>query len=248
MQHATFRFYAELNDFLPETWRHTRITHDFEESISIGNMIEGLGIPKAEIDLVLVNGESVDFTYQVQDGDRVTVYPVFETFDVSAAVRVRPHPLRETRFVLDVRLGRLASYLRLLGFDAVLSKESSDEDLAAISLKENRIVLTGDSTVMEKGEITHGYWVRTSRPRRQAAEVIRRFHLQGQIAPFGRCPRCNEVLRTRKRRGVACGVSGGTHERCDSLDRCPACAHAYGRGAHAERLRKLLRRIVEEAR
>ena len=92
MQHATFRFYAELNEFLPEGLRHTRITHHFEESASIKQMIESLGISHAEIDLILINGDSVDFTYLVQDRDRVTVYPVFETFDISTAVRVRPQP------------------------------------------------------------------------------------------------------------------------------------------------------------
>ncbi len=181
MQHATFRFYAELNEFLPEGLRHTRITHHFEESVSIKEMIESLGIPRTEIDLILVNDDSVDFNYLVQDRDRVTVYPVFETFDISTAVRVRPQPLRDSRFVLDAHLGRLASYLRLLGFDAIFNNDSSGGELVTISLEENRILLARDRSLIERGQVTHGYWVRNSRPRQQAAEVVRRF-ARGEVA------------------------------------------------------------------
>jgi uncharacterized protein with PIN domain len=247
MRQATFRFYAELNEFLPEDLRHTRITHHFEGSVSIREMIESLGIPHNEIDLILVNDNSVDFTYLVQDRDRVTVYPVFETFDISSAARVRRKPLRDLRFVLDAHLGRLALYLRLLGFDAIFNNDSSDGELVTISLEENRILLARDQSLIERGQVTHGYWVRNSRPREQAAEVVRRFDLQGQIAPFRRCARCNTLLETAGRKTGAPRLSDRTRERRDSPKRCPRCARSYRRGAHSERIRKLVRLIVEGA-
>ena len=248
MQHATFRFYAELNEFLPEDLRRTRITHHFEESVSIKEMIESLGIPRTEIDLILVNDDSVDFNYLVQDRDRVTVYPVFETFDISTAVRVRPQPLRDSRFVLDAHLGRLASYLRLLGFDAIFNNDSTDGELVTISLEENRILLARDRSLIERGQVTHGYWVRNSRPRQQVAEVVRRFDLQGQIAPFRRCARCNTLLETAGRKTGSPRLSDRARERHDFLKRCPGCARSYRRGAHSERIRKLVRLIIEGAR
>jgi hypothetical protein len=210
-------------------------------------MIESLGIPQTEIDLILVNNDSVDFTYLVQDRDRVTVYPVFETFDISTAVRVRPQPLRDSRFVLDARLGRLASYLRLLGFDAIFDNDSSDGELVTISLEENRILLARDRSLIERSQVTHGYWVRNSRPRQQAAEVVRRFDLQGQIAPFRRCARCNTFLETAGRKTGAPRTSDRTRESHDSLKQCPRCARSCRRGVHSERIRKLVRLIVEGA-
>src|SRR4030042_2496300 len=127
MQHAHFRFYAELNDFLPPERRGVRFTHLFALSTSVKDMIEALGIPHAEIDLILVNGHSVDFSYLVQDGDWISVYPVFESLDITPLVHVRPQPLRETRFILDAHLGKLAIYLRMLGYDTLYRNNYQDE-------------------------------------------------------------------------------------------------------------------------
>ena len=67
-------------------------------------MIESLGVPHTEIDLILVNGKSVDFTYILQDGDRISVYPVFESLNVENVTRLRRIPLRETKFIADINL------------------------------------------------------------------------------------------------------------------------------------------------
>ena len=111
MKRVEVRFYAELNDFLP-LWRRKRpTTCDFGVSGSVKDMIEALGVPHTEVDLILANDESVDFSYRIQDGDKISVYPVFESIDISSLVRLRPAPLREVRFIADVHLGRLAAYL-----------------------------------------------------------------------------------------------------------------------------------------
>src|SRR5438874_5059645 len=117
MSRAVFRFYGELNDFLPLARRQVAFAHIFEGRVSVKDMIESLGVPHTEVALILVRGESVDFSYLMQDGDRVGVYPIFESIDISPLVRVRPQPLQEPRFVLDTHLGKLAAYLRMLGFD-----------------------------------------------------------------------------------------------------------------------------------
>jgi hypothetical protein len=127
---AIFRFYAELNDFLPAQKRQQDITHSFELNASVKDMIEAQGVPHTEIDLILVNGQSMDFSYLVQDGDQISVYPVFELLDISPVIRLRPKPLRVTRFVLDVHLGRLATYLRIMGFDTLYRNDYEDDELA----------------------------------------------------------------------------------------------------------------------
>ena len=94
MPKVTFRFYEELNDYLPEKIRKKEFTYPFEKPTPVRELIESLGIPTEEVDLILINGISVDFSYVVNDKDRVSVYPIFETFDISGVTRVREKPLR----------------------------------------------------------------------------------------------------------------------------------------------------------
>ena len=130
---AHFRFYEELNDFLPPALRKVEFAHRFQRRASVKDMIESFGVPHPEIELILVNGQSVEFSHIVQDGDRISVSPVFECLDVSPLLRLRPAPLRKPRFVVDCNLGRLARYLRLLGLDCVYRNDFTDDDVAAIS-------------------------------------------------------------------------------------------------------------------
>ena len=130
--HAYFRFYAELNDHLPPEQRYQRIEKPFFVAGTVKDMIESLGVPHTEVELVTANGTSVDFSYTVQPNDRIAVYPVFESIDVTCELRVRPQPLRNPTFVLDVHLGKLAAYLRMLGFDTVYRNSASDAELVSI--------------------------------------------------------------------------------------------------------------------
>lgn len=91
---ATFRFYEELNDFLLPARRRHAFDCRCAQAATVKHMIEALGVPHTEVELVLVNGESVGFDRILIDGDRVAVYPKFEAFDVSSLVRVRDRPLR----------------------------------------------------------------------------------------------------------------------------------------------------------
>src|SRR5262249_34614102 len=129
---ATFRFYAELNDFLPQQSRAKPIIRRFDVSGPVKDFIESFGVPHTEVDLVLVNGESARFSHILRDGDYVSIFPVFESFDIARVSLVRPAPLRNLRFVLDVHLARLAAYLRMSGFDALQPQGASDCELAEI--------------------------------------------------------------------------------------------------------------------
>ena len=166
------RFYEELNDFLPPAQRKICFQHPLKQPGSIKDLIEALGVPHTEIDLILVNGHSVDFNYPVQDGDRISVYPVFESLDITPVTRLRPAPLRIIRFVLDTHLGRLAAYLRLFGFDTLYRNDYDDPTLADISVKQHRILLTRDKQLLMRKQISHGYYLRATQPRKQLLEVI----------------------------------------------------------------------------
>ena len=94
MPKAIIRFYEELNDHLPLEMRKVDCTFSFSQPIAIKDVIESMGIPFYEVDLILANGISVDFFYPVKGGDRISVYPIFERFDITGLTKVRDKPLR----------------------------------------------------------------------------------------------------------------------------------------------------------
>jgi len=238
------RFYAELRDFLAPERRAGTVTHTFRAPGSVKDAIESCGVPHTEVDVILANGESVDFSYQVADGDRISVYPVFEAFDVTSLVRVRPQPLRTVRFVLDGHLGKLARRLRLLGFDCRYANDPSDESLVRISIGDRRILLTRDLALLKRSAVTHGYFVRSTDPGEQVGEILRRFQLVDRMDPFTRCLTCNGLLRVVEKQDVAHRLPPKTRELFDHYRECTMCDKVYWRGAHHRRLD----RMVAEAR
>lgn len=247
MKQASFRFYAELNDFLPPPRRQVTFRHTFDGRVSVKDMIESLGAPHTEVDVILVDGRSVDFDYLVQDGDRISVYPVFESLDVAPLVRVRPEPLREPRFVLDTHLGKLASYLRMLGFDTRYRNDFEDAELARISSQERRILLTRDRGLLKRSVVTHGYCVRQTQPRRQLLEVLRRFDLFGAVQPFRRCIRCNGLLEPVDKAAIQHRLPPRTREYYDEFRICRACDQIYWRGSHYQRMEQFIQGVLEQA-
>jgi len=187
MPRAFLRFYAELNEFLPENIRQTESNYSFEDRISVKEMIESLGVPHTEVDLILVDGHSVGSSYVVRDGERISVYPVFEALNIAPLVRLRPRPLRVVRFVVDRHLGELAASLRLLSFDVLYRNDHDEEILIQISVADKRILLTRDRDLLSRKEITHGYCVHATDPEQQLREVIERFDLSGFVKPFTPC-------------------------------------------------------------
>jgi uncharacterized protein len=241
---ASIRFYAELNDHLPPDLQYRAVEREFFLPASVKDMIESFGIPHTEVDLVLVNGESSDFSRLVQNGDRVAAYPVFESLDITPELRLRPQALREPKFALDVHLGRLAAYLRMLGFDAVYDNRASDAELARISSEEKRILLTRDRGLLKHAAVTHGYWVRETDSRRQAAEIVRRFDLARLVRPFTRCMACNELLRTTSKDEVYSRVPPRIATCCDEFQECILSKRVYWRGSHYRWMRRWIEELV----
>ena len=124
------RAYAELNDFLAPELRGASVRRPFRPHQTVKDVLEAMGIPHTEIDLILVNGAPADFDHRPTAGDRIAAYPMFEALDVGSTARLRPVPLRDPRFVVDVNLGRLARLLRILGLDVWWSSDADDATLA----------------------------------------------------------------------------------------------------------------------
>ena len=229
MLSVAVRFYGELNDFLPAARRQTTLACVLNSHPSVKDLVEALGVPHPEIDLIAVNGRSVDFACRLRDGDRVAVYPRFRVIDLGDDVCLRPPPPGELRFIADVHLGRLAAYLRLAGFDTAYRNDFRDDEIVAISASEDRTVLTRDIGVLKHRTITRGYFVRETRPGRQLVEVRRRFELVRPVAPFTRCLRCNTRLSEIAKDRVEHLLPARTREHYQSFRRCPACDRILAR-------------------
>ena len=239
----SIRFYEELNDFLPPERRKVSFSHTIKERGSIKDLIESLGVPHTEVDLILVNGASVGFDYLVKAHDRISVYPVFEALDITPLVRLRPAPLRVTRFVLDSHLGRLAAYLRMLGFDTLYRNDYDDATLANISAKEKRILLTCDRRLLMRKIITHGYFVRSRQPHQQILEVLQRFDLFNALKPFTRCLHCNGLIKTVDKKSIESHLLPLTRKYYEDFSQCPECHKIYWRGSHYQRMLDLVETV-----
>ena len=240
LQVAYFRFYAELNDFLPPMQQQITFVYHFNGMPAIKDAIEAAGVPHTEVDLILVNGVSVAFDYRLRDGDRVAVYPVFESFDISPLLRLRPQPLRETAFILDVHLGKLAKHLPLLGFDTLYRNDYQDPDIIAIALRERRIILTRDRGLLKTRAVTHGYWMRSTAPQQQVREVLQRFDLQGLIRPFHRCLLCNGLVQPVEKQTILPRLLPKTARYYHEFYQCSVCMQLYWKGSHYHKMREFI--------
>ena len=248
MQTATFRFYADLNDFLPKERRQISFAYVFNSDQSVKHLIESAGVPHPEVALILVNGEPVDFTYLVQENDHVSVYPLLTTLPVPENGRLRPTPPKPARFVLDIHLGQLARYLRLLGFDAVYPDAGHDDaDLAQIAHDDNRILLTRDRGLLKRSIITHGYTLRTKDSEAQLTAVLHRFNLFDDIQDTPRCLRCNGLLQPVAKGEILARLEPKTKLYYNDFQICTACEQIYWQGSHYPKLREFVQSIQRVA-
>ncbi|MBM3821244.1 MAG: twitching motility protein PilT [Acidimicrobiia bacterium] len=241
--HVWLRFYGELNDFMRPERRGRGFGHQLRERASVKDTIEALGVPHPEVDVIIVNGQPVDFAYRPRDGDRIAVYPRFQSMDLGDLPRVGEPVPDPVRFVLDIHLQKLASLLRLAGFDAVVLDD--DAAIAARGRADGRVVLTRDLELLKRSEVRWGYWVRHTDPARQFLELVRRFDLARGAQPFSRCLRCNEPLRAAARDEVLDRLPPRTRAAFDEFHVCDACGRTYWRGSHYQRLRQFLESTLD---
>lgn len=238
MHKCYFRFYEELNDFLQLCKKKEKFTHYYFDRASVKDMIESLGVPHSQVDMILVNGVSVNFSYIIKDEDDVSVYPVFESFDISDVQHLRPAPLREPRFILDVHIGKLANYMRMLGFDSMYKNDYSREELVSVSLNDKRTILTRDRNLLKRTEVLHGYWIRNNDPEYQLHEVVKRFQLKNLIREFTRCMLCNHLLVKAVKKEIIDRIPPKVASHLNEFYMCSSCKKIYWKGSHLEDMNK----------
>lgn len=236
------RFYEELNDFIRADWRKQQIERQLKHRTTTKDLIESFGVPHTEVDLILVNGVSADFAHRVDDGDQISVYPVFESFDISEVTRLQERPLRDLRFIADCHLGKLAGKMRLLGFDVEYRNDIDDEELAAAVVNDKRVLLSRDRRLLMRKVIDRGYLVRSQNSDEQLAEVIKRFDLSRQLQPFTRCARCNGILEPVEKAAVLDLLEPKTKLYFEDFFQCQSCRQVYWQGSHLTAIKELVER------
>jgi uncharacterized protein with PIN domain len=241
---STFRFYAELNGFISKNRRFRSFRYPLGVRQSVKDAIEALGVPHTEVDLILVDGESVSFEFNLDGDEQISVFPRFESINISPILKVRPKPLREPRFVADVHLGRLAGYLRLLGFDTYYGRALADEELAAISGEQGRILITRDRGLLKRNSVRHGYLVRSTLPKEQLVEVLHRFDLENSIEIATRCTHCNSALKEVEKERILDRLQPDTASIYHSFMQCEGCERIYWKGSHYQKILQLVQEIT----
>ncbi len=242
---AEFRFYAELNDFLPANQKQASFYSPFYGRPAIKDTIQALGVPHTAVDLILVDGQSVDFSHRLTGGERVAVYPLFERLDISPVTHLRPRPLRHTRFILDVHLGKLARYLRMLGFDAAYDRGWKDEAIIDLSIRQQRIILTRDLGILKQNRVTHGYWLRHDLPKEQLLEILFALDLFRQIKPFTRCMECNGQIKPVDKASIMGKIDSNILRRFHEFWQCQDCMNIYWRGSHYEHMLRQVEALAQ---
>ncbi len=245
MPKAIFRFYEELNDFLPRHRRKVDFEVMFKGKRSIKDMIEALGIPHTEVDLVLVDGNSVAFNYILQDNDCVSVYPVFESLNITNVTHLRKTPLRRNKFIADINLGDIVKYMRALGFDIYYDALFSSREIIDISKTENRIILTKSRKLLKFKEVSHGIFIRPGTPTEQIRRIIEYLDIKDDIKPFSRCLRCNRSLVVVRKEKILDRIPPMAKEFCDEYVQCQSCDKIYWKGNHFINMEKVLKQILD---
>jgi len=231
MSMAYFDFHPELHCFLPRDKRNVTLALAFKGRQSLKHLIESLGVPHTEVGQVTVNGQARGLDSVPHNGDRI---------EVRAAAPGCP---LEARFLLDSHLGRLAAYLRMLGFDCLYRNDYDDAELAELVQREKRILLSRDRRLLMRKVVQYGYCLRSLEPPEQLTEVVRRFDLADKIRPFHRCLRCNGALQPVSKETVLDRLEPLTKIHYDEFSLCPACDQVYWKGSHVERMEKLIESV-----
>jgi len=149
------------------------------------------------------------------------------------------------RFAVDAMLGRLARWLRLLGFDAWYEADVPDEQLVRRALDEERWILTRDRALPVEWRAPRVHVVAAEAPFAQLREVVGTFDLGARARPFARCSRCNAELAPLSAAEAEQRVPARVRERHARFLACPACGRTYWEGTHVERIRRVLERTLD---
>jgi uncharacterized protein with PIN domain len=243
MWQVTCHFHDRLANYLATGRQARGLDYTSNGPTAVKHVIEALGVPHTEVECILANDRPVGFAYLVQAGDRLDVYPVIPP-QIQAPVRLRPVPPTPARFVADNHLGRLVTYLRLLGFDTLYPNHLDDAGLADLAADQERVLLSRDRRLLMRKIVVHGLCLQSRDPRQQLDDVLDRFDLRDAIAPWKRCLRCNGLLRPVAKEAIIGRLEPLTKKYYHEFHICQECQQIYWKGSHYGPLHDLVAEVL----
>jgi uncharacterized protein with PIN domain len=156
----------------------------------------------------------------------------------------------EIRFIADSNVGKLARWLRIMGYDALFFNNIDDDRLIDIALKEKRIVLTRDTQIMRRRVVTNGQMkvilLQTDNPEEQLRQVVKELKLDYHLGQFTRCLECNQSLLPKTKEEMKDLVPPYVFRTQNQYMQCPSCRRIYWRGTHWQRMKKELERLTTD--
>ena len=246
MNECTFRFYAQLNDFIDSVEKSRQLNYEFWGNPAVKDAIEAIGPPHTEVALILINGEPVGLDRQLEPADRVSVFPIFERFQLDPSIYLVPEPLEQPLFIADIHLGQLSRYLRMVGFSCLYRNDFEDSKLAQISAEQQRILLTRDQELLKRSIVRRGYYLRSDQPKRQLVEVVARYQLVDRIEPFRLCMECDGLLVRVAKEQVLDQLPGNVRQERQEFRQCSQCQRVYWGGSHVDQMQATIDWLIEQ--
>ncbi len=152
------------------------------------------------------------------------------------------------KFIIDCMLGKLAKWLKILGFDTSYFSKAEDSDLLAIAQKEGRVLLTRDNALIEKAGRIETLFIESEDWNTQVKEVLTRFNLWKAVSPYSRCITCNVELKDLSKKRAKNLVAPFVYERAKSFALCPRCGRVFWKGTHLEDMESKIKEILKRAK
>jgi len=166
---------------------------------------------------------------------------------VGLAPRVRDLGADPPRFMADAMLGRLARWLRILGFDTAWEAHIADGELVRRAVEEHRVILTRDRALPGEWRVSGVVVVASEEPLVQLRDIVERFDLARQARLFTRCSRCNTPLEAASKAEARGSVPPRVWNAQTQFRRCPGCARFYWSGSHTDRMRRVVDGVLDSA-
>ena len=150
----------------------------------------------------------------------------------------------EVKFIADEMLGKLAKWLRTLGYDTVYYHDGADSGLVQRALEENRIILTRDTELTERKLARNCIFIKSENVWEQFKQVIKELDLDTKSRLFTRCLICNAELTSVSKDSISDLVPPYTYKTRDVFYKCPSCGKIYWSGTHKDSMLELINNII----
>ncbi len=236
--HRTFTI--AIPESLNWTVYHPRVSEEQELILhwnphqSIKDAVESIGIPHTEIQRYFCSSEQAPESYIVMPGDELSIEPVDALPYSSSRV-----------FIADTHLGKLATYLRLLGFPTLYQRDWSPEELLGCAHHSGAVVLSRSRELLKRRQLEQGMLIRSTQVDDQLVEVFIRFALQDHLQLLSLCPHCNAGLIGVEKDDIIDQLEPNTRQWYQRFFRCSQCGQIYWYGSHYEQLTTMIATITD---